>query len=77
MIGRFLVFQVLWAVQPPVNFDRLNGSERVITNDMLWQYNAQVYRSSILCIIQVGACTSLQSVFRIRMNFNADPDPAF
>jgi hypothetical protein len=40
------VYQVLWAVQPPVNFDVLNGSERVITNDMLWQYNSQAYRYS-------------------------------
>jgi hypothetical protein len=55
----FLFCQVLWAVQPPVNFDRLNGSERVITNDMLWQYNAQVYRSSILYNSSRLAYTSL------------------
>jgi hypothetical protein len=73
--GDFLFCQVLWAVQPPVNFDRLNGSERVITNDMLWHYNAQVYRSNILCIIQACAYTSLQLVFRIRIGFIADPDP--
>jgi len=33
--------KVLWALQAPVNWDRLNGSSKVITNDAIWQYNSQ------------------------------------
>ena len=44
--------KVLWVLQPPVNSDLLNGSRKVLTNDLLWQFNTQAYRvlekSSIL-----------------------------
>jgi len=36
--------KVLWALQPPVNSDRLNGTGKVVTNDLIWQFNAQAQR---------------------------------
>ena len=38
------MFQVLWALQVPVNYDVLNGTGKVVTNDLIWQYNSQAYR---------------------------------
>jgi len=36
--------KVLWALQAPVNWELLNGSARVLNNDLIWQYNTQAYR---------------------------------
>ena len=38
------IFQVLWAVQTPVNGDNINGSKKAITNDMISQFNAETSR---------------------------------
>ncbi|XP_023335374.1 N-acetylneuraminate 9-O-acetyltransferase [Eurytemora carolleeae] len=36
--------KVLWALQPPVNSDLVNGTDKIITNDLIWQFNSQAYR---------------------------------
>ena len=41
--------KVLWALEPPVHWDRLNLSDKAITNEAIWQYNVEssrVFRDS-------------------------------
>ena len=41
--------KVLWALEPPVLWDKLNHSDKAITNEAIWQYNVEssrVFRDS-------------------------------
>ena len=45
--------KVLWGLQPPVYWERLNGSARVLANSAIQQYNAEssrVFRNSLVTV---------------------------